>query len=454
MPRAVTPKLTPPRPELAALLDAVRVDPEADDVRLVLADWLEEQPNPLDRERGELVRAQVHLHRAERTDTGTRAAHALTNIYPRLSSSTDALRYTRRCLLAARPDLAALDQRVQALTEQHADVWTKPLANSKRKVEFHRGTLSINCAASNFSVTQMTTFAPSELACWLNRLALQSLRSKALAQFVNCPMLARLNELDLSYLENVNDLALSFSKSAHLEHLRTLLLAGSSAFCSEGMQALGATLPSLSQLRMGYVRLDSESVEAMTEAPWFSQLELLDVSWTGLDADQLQTLFNKPLPHLRWLILSGNSSDKGVWLDALPRWQRLTGLAVFNNDIGSENLQKLLAWPGLAGITALDLGRNNLTTKDAEAIADCELLSSLQYLSLGGNTIGDKGLRALIGSPYLNNLGGLSLWGNGIKVRTARLLLNRDNLPGLGFLYAGSNSFSEKALEERFPHPH
>jgi uncharacterized protein (TIGR02996 family) len=49
--------IAPPRPELLALLDAVKDHPDEDTPRLVLADWLQEHDDP----RGELMRLQVRL---------------------------------------------------------------------------------------------------------------------------------------------------------------------------------------------------------------------------------------------------------------------------------------------------------------------------------------------------------------------------------------------------------
>src|SRR6266545_1351790 len=51
--------LSPPRPELLALLDAVKDHPDDDTPRLVLADWLDEQDNPLDAERAKFIREDV-----------------------------------------------------------------------------------------------------------------------------------------------------------------------------------------------------------------------------------------------------------------------------------------------------------------------------------------------------------------------------------------------------------
>lgn len=49
----------PLRPELIALLDAVKDHPDDDTPRLVLADWLDEQGNELDAERAAFIRTEV-----------------------------------------------------------------------------------------------------------------------------------------------------------------------------------------------------------------------------------------------------------------------------------------------------------------------------------------------------------------------------------------------------------
>src|SRR5262245_48338406 len=53
-----------PRPELLALLDAVKDHPDEDTPRLVLADWLDEQDNPLEAERPKFIRDDIARCRA------------------------------------------------------------------------------------------------------------------------------------------------------------------------------------------------------------------------------------------------------------------------------------------------------------------------------------------------------------------------------------------------------
>jgi uncharacterized protein (TIGR02996 family) len=59
----VSSTLAPPRPELVALLDAVKDDPDDDTPRLVLADWLDEQGGALDAERAKYIRGSIMRER-------------------------------------------------------------------------------------------------------------------------------------------------------------------------------------------------------------------------------------------------------------------------------------------------------------------------------------------------------------------------------------------------------
>src|SRR5579859_1859168 len=58
-----------PRPELLALLDAIKDNPDEDTPRLVLADWLDEQDNSLDAQRAKFIREHI----AQWREQGVRA---------------------------------------------------------------------------------------------------------------------------------------------------------------------------------------------------------------------------------------------------------------------------------------------------------------------------------------------------------------------------------------------
>src|SRR5262245_63775193 len=59
---AFYPHLQPPRPEVRAFLEDIREHPDDDTPRLVLADWLEDQPDEADRARGEFIHLQYLLN--------------------------------------------------------------------------------------------------------------------------------------------------------------------------------------------------------------------------------------------------------------------------------------------------------------------------------------------------------------------------------------------------------
>ncbi len=67
---------TPPRPELIALLDAVKDHPDEDTPRLVLADWLDEQGTELDAERAKFIRDDIAFTRGAKRPRSTPARNA------------------------------------------------------------------------------------------------------------------------------------------------------------------------------------------------------------------------------------------------------------------------------------------------------------------------------------------------------------------------------------------
>lgn len=73
-----TPPPIPPRPELIALLDAVKDNPDEDTPRLVLADWLDEYGDRFDTERATFIRTQIAKPRANLVGTGEERKEFLT----------------------------------------------------------------------------------------------------------------------------------------------------------------------------------------------------------------------------------------------------------------------------------------------------------------------------------------------------------------------------------------
>jgi|SRR5579883_928884 len=93
--------LAPARPELLALLDAVKDHPDDDTPRLVLADWLDEQDDPLDAERARFIREHITAVR------GTPVQFLPTE------AELDANRYARRGLVQSDEERAAAERLVK-----------------------------------------------------------------------------------------------------------------------------------------------------------------------------------------------------------------------------------------------------------------------------------------------------------------------------------------------------
>src|SRR5437588_9322349 len=100
------PHIQKPRPEVRAFLEDIRVHPDDDTPRLILADWLEEFGDEVDLARGELIRVQCALARPGRSP-------------------------------------AALRQRESYLLARYADDWLGPLARLAERWRFERGMLRL-----------------------------------------------------------------------------------------------------------------------------------------------------------------------------------------------------------------------------------------------------------------------------------------------------------------------
>lgn len=85
--------LAPPRPELLALLDAIKDHPDDDTPRLVLADWLDEQDDPLDAQRAAFIRAHIARVRSGAPDAAAEVTLVLVKWW--LGPLAEATTYTR-----------------------------------------------------------------------------------------------------------------------------------------------------------------------------------------------------------------------------------------------------------------------------------------------------------------------------------------------------------------------
>src|SRR5262249_17887318 len=106
--RCPMPQPAHPRPELAALLDAANQDLDDLTPRLILADWLQDQPGEDDRVRGEYVRLHAEIDRIVEQDPATRAVRD----WARLGNFTALSGPVLDGLVERRPEVADWQRRI------------------------------------------------------------------------------------------------------------------------------------------------------------------------------------------------------------------------------------------------------------------------------------------------------------------------------------------------------
>jgi uncharacterized protein (TIGR02996 family) len=231
-----------------AFLRDIVSNPDDEAVRLIYADWLEEQGNP----RGEFIRIQCQLARWA-------------------GDSTD----WRDWAMIAR-NLTHLRKREKELLKEHGDTWKAALGVTQLNPEFRRGFVE---------KLQLPTKAFVERGEEYFRLMpLQEVvffpRDLSMAQLADCPLLGRLRSVAFLQPLSLRDMGL-FASSSHLQRLTRL--------------TLSTTL------------LGDISVRALAGSPLLSQLTALDLRRSGITMESLRALLRSPVwEHLHHIDIRGN----------------------------------------------------------------------------------------------------------------------------------------------------
>jgi hypothetical protein len=201
-----------------------------------------------------------------------------------------------------------------------------------------------------------------------------------------CPGLAALERIQLGTL--TADEAALLASSPGIGNLHELQLQTS----GEGLRALASSpfLPHLKSLRVRAVALSAPDARALVAAPWFRQLECLELVqlWDG-DSGHIvaEALTNAPHP------------------------PRLRTLELGYDALGGTSLDRLAAWPGLSSVEALDLEGNHLDDRDTATLLASPHLAALKTLRLGPDRLAAGSIAALAGWPGLSRLTTLTLAG-------------------------------------------
>jgi uncharacterized protein (TIGR02996 family) len=379
----------------SGLRQAIIDDPEDDGVRLIYADWLEEQANASDLARAEYIRLAVEKARLARSN-------------PR-----------REKLLA----------RMRELLRGHRSNWfpDSPLIHDSPWKARHRGFIrhargtsdQFNEHAESLFAAEPVTdlylepgeagferFAASPLMGRLREIAFPrgSLPAGGLARVVG--QLADLRKLQLSYWDS-SHAELEVLVRASWPHLKALITLGCK-FDDSALSLLARmNAPRLDCLQLACEVFGNEGVNHLLSAPWLSRLTALNLTMISrpLTPGTFQTLVHAAqLANLRCLNLSHNRlRPEGMQILAdSPSLGQVRRLDLSYTEGGASGLVALFNSPTLRQVRRLDYGGNPL---DFTEVEKCEVnpWPSLHHLTIKALT--NEGLHWLLKKSLLNSLG-------------------------------------------------
>ncbi len=311
--------------EHAALIAAIRENPDDDTPRLVFADWLDEHDEP---DRAEFIRVECELARTP--DSSKRWKH--------------------------------LNTRAEKLFDAHTEEWAGPLAQPGVVEDYHtrRGFINlIELSAAQFARHAGTIFAHAPIA--------DEVFLTARAQWGAC--FAR-SEWSRVRSLGVNDEVMTpaalprLVTSPHLTNLRELDL-GFNPIGTAGGQRLRAWphLGKLERLQLLDCGIGLHGAASVLAGLWGGRVRELGLAGNDLGDDAIGLLASSPLPELRTLHLHDNNitATGVVKLLAAAFASQLTELNLHSNPIGDVAAELLLDSPNLTNLRKLNVGPNGIS---------------------------------------------------------------------------------------------
>jgi uncharacterized protein (TIGR02996 family) len=394
-------------------------NPDDDGLRLIYADWLQENGQP---QRAEFIRVQIELARLADDDL-------------------------RREALADRQD---------ELLIAHGDEWWPVRESGGWRPTFHRGLVDEVFVTTADECEAVLRAAP------VRRLQLRNADGNDLARLVRIPEFTHLQELTIFPPHGAQLKAKAFARSTRLGGLTALSLHDVDR-APEVVEALGFShhVRSLRRLELGSY-LWERGMRALAGSPLLAQLRELDLSGTQIGLAGLRALVDSPraagletlnlqyeeigpegaaalakarhIQSLQKLNLHTNGlGDTGLReIVRAVHWENLRELNLSFNEIsdtGVEDLARSPHWPRLTSLRLIDEG---ITDAGAAALPDSEVLTALilwsknigprgvrplaersfprlNELCMWGTPLGDEGLRHILGSAWMSHLTELRL---------------------------------------------
>jgi uncharacterized protein (TIGR02996 family) len=364
--------------DASAFLRTIAAAPDDDAPRLVYADWLEDRGDP----RGAFIRVQCALAALPPDD-------------PR------------------RPDLEDAERRLRAA---HAANWTAELNGAVRAAEFRRGFVEgVALSAAAFLEHGEKLLAPG-----LVRTVRLADCGDAVPALARCPLLARVESLDLGVNYLGDEKMAALLRSEHVRGVRGLGLSYNS-LTNAGLRAVldAGPWPRLTALDLqGNAHVTGRGAIDLARSRAVPALEAVDLRDNQVDSAGAWSLANsKAMPRLSDLALAGNplgdAGGRAVALSPLlARQLARTGvLDLRATGLGPAGVQALVAGDRLRPAVVLNLNRNDVGDAGVTALSVANL-PRLRELHLAGNGVTDEGAAALAGAPFLGRLRALDLADN------------------------------------------
>lgn len=368
------------------MLAAIADRPEALEVRLIYADWLEENAQP---ERAELARLWV--------------AQQTTN------------------LLAWSAEQEFFADRMAKLHYRIAESWFGEVGRSIGLTQLPDDLILqgySGCVDSlNISDTLLARLGTSLLRRYpIESLILTQLQPRTSA-FTGLVRLTGIRRLSLARLTLSLEHAEAIANCDQLAALQTLDLTEAQMPAEwVGMVCASAALAGLTRLRLDLVRSSSRLIPTLVERPLRGPVSELSLVGVAGDAEAISELSNsRYLQDLETLDLSYNSFglDGAQLLAESPYLRFLCHLRLDSCQLRQRGLSTLANTFYLTHLHSLSLARNHLNDQCMAALAGWNL-PKLQHLDLSINRVSRLGLVQLLHSPNLSNLESLDLTGNGL----------------------------------------
>jgi Ran GTPase-activating protein (RanGAP) involved in mRNA processing and transport len=133
-----------------------------------------------------------------------------------------------------------------------------------------------------------------------------NLNAEGMAVLVRSGLLAAVESLTLNYNPLGKQSLDVLTQTTHLQNLAELRLLNCELGSNDAKALAQAHLPKLRYLEIGYNRLTSLGVMALTKATWFHQLFWLNLNGIAFSAKAAEAISNAgPMPHLYYLGCNG-----------------------------------------------------------------------------------------------------------------------------------------------------